>query len=441
MDNTTITHNARAGDKARPPWLVVLHSPDERFPEGRLIPLDRKFVLGREPGKGGLKVVDGAISRRHARFEWHQQHGLVELEDLKSKNGTFVNALVTVRKYLDLGDVVRAGDAIWGVVQGDEPSSPESSPALAAILGESASNRELKRRLCRAAPGELAVLLLGDTGTGKELAARAIHALSGRSGRFEALNCSAIPETLFESTFFGHCRGAFTGATEDSPGLLAACDTGTLFLDEIGELPPAAQPKLLRFLEDGTIRPVGGTRSRQVDTRIVAATNAPLRQMEEQGEFRSDLFARLESIVVEIPPLRERRGDILPLFRRFARDLGYANLLFECDAAEALLCSQWPRNIRELRSLVANLAQMVWPSATDGEQVVRARDLSPALRTPVESRGRAPAAPILKKQTRPTAEELAVALEKHDGNVLRVAEHFGRDRKQIYRWMGKYGLK
>jgi len=372
---------------------------------------------------------------------------LAELEDLGSKNGTFVNAMVTVRKYLDVGDVVRVGDTVFGVVEGD--ASPLSaieddvldSSVLTSIWGESASIRELKRKLGRAAPGELPVLLLGETGTGKELAARAIHVLSGRAGRFEALNCSAIPDTLFESTFFGHCRGAFTGATDDSPGLLAACDGGTLFLDEIGELSPAAQPKLLRFLEDGTIRQVGGTKSRPVHTRIVAATNAPLRRMEEAGEFRSDLFARLESIVVEVPPLRERRRDILLLFRRFAGERGYATLGFECDAAEALLCGQWPRNIREMRSLVANLAQMVWPPAGAGELTVRARDLPAVLRTPVESRGRAPAAPILKKQTRPTAEELTAALEQHDNNVLRVAEHYGRDRKQIYRWMERYGLK
>jgi len=416
--------------------------------EGRPIPLDRRFVLGREPGRGGLRVLDGAISRRHARFEWHADHGLVELEDLKSKNHTFVNGLITTRRYLDGSDVVRMGDTIMLVCDGARRDGPHAlpeaaggeAPPLAELVGRSAAVAELKARLVKAAPGTLPVLLLGQTGTGKELAARALHGLSGRTGVFEAVNCASIPDGLFESTFYGHRRGAFTGALDDSAGLLAACDGGTLLLDEMGELPPAAQPKLLRFLEDGLVRPVGGTRSRHVDVRVVAATNSPLVELEQEGRFRSDLFARFESLIIPLPALNDRREDILPLVRFFAASRGFHGVGFEPDAVEALLIARWPRNIRELRSLVAHQAQMVW-TANSPEVTVEVDQLPESFTGPLNERGRAPAAPILKKHTRPSREELAAAIERHQGNILRVAGHYGRDRKQIYRWMEQHGLK
>jgi transcriptional regulator with GAF, ATPase, and Fis domain len=433
--------------------------------------MEGQLVLGREPGESGLRMNDAAVSRRHARIRWHDKHGLAELEDLKSKNGTFVNGLLTQRRYLESGDIIRVGDTMlavreeisgkgaeerrrgrpspggtlvaqYGLAVADRQPDPEP-PDLPEIVGTSPAIRELKHSLALAARGDLPILLLGDTGTGKELAAQAIHKLSGRTGPFEPVNCSAIPENLFESMFFGHRKGAFTGAAEEAAGLLARCDGGTLFLDEVGDLPLSAQPKLLRFFEDGLVRPIGSVQQKRVDVRIVAATNAPVRRMEAEGQFRSDLMSRLEGVTVMLPPLRKRREDILLLVRHFAAQAGYPSLLIDPEAAEALLIAPWPRNVREVKLLIAQKAQMVWPrrTAPGGVAVLVPRDLPETLMQTVEDRRPAPIPPKLEQQTRPSREELEEALEASAWNISTVALIYGRDRKQIYRWMEKMEIE
>ena len=207
---------------------------------------------------------------------------------------------------------------------------------------------------------EATALISGETGTGKELVARALHAGSRRHAQpFVTVNCAAIPETLAESTLFGHRRGAFTGAQSDQEGLVRAAEGGTLFLDEIGELPLALQAKLLRFLETGDVLPVGETAVRKVNVRIVAATNRDLRVEVEQGRFREDLFYRLQVVPLELPPLRARQGDIEWLLQRFFEQLGQRHQLphprLTANARGVVRRYAWPGNVRELRNLAERL--------------------------------------------------------------------------------------
>jgi MoxR-like ATPase len=396
----TLTRLGCAPETAMPPHLVVLATPDPGFDIGHELLVNKEVMVGREPGPNGIRVSDRALSRCHIRLRWHGRQKLLELEDLDSKNGTFVNSRTTVRRYLGHGDVIRMGDTLmtvsdWGsppsrpisdgldkshdhqlqveAQTGNAPSGAKDSirGSLPELVASSPSMRELKLTLAQIAPGKLPVMLKGQSGTGKELAARGIHAMSGRQGAFQAINCAAVPCLAIESTFFGHAAGAFEGATTDAPGILSACDGGTLFLDEIGDLPPEAQPKLLRFVEDGLIRPVGSIEQTKADVRVVAATNSNLDQLQKKGVFRADLRARLEGIVLNIPPLKERKEDILPLIRRFAEDSGVGALAFAPDAAEALLTFRWKQNVRELKLLVSRCAQTLWPKSNVIRQPLR----------------------------------------------------------------------
>jgi len=396
VPNSTITGETRSKEAVIPPELVVVSSADPGFPQGSTVSLKGKTVIGRVPGPGGIVIDDPAVSREHVHIEWHARQGLAELTDLDSKNGTFINGFVTSGRHLKENDVVRIGDTLLVVrVGGGLTHQPNSVPYM---IGSSPAIEDLRAQLALAADTALPVLLLGETGTGRDLAARALHELSGRTGGFEAIDCSAVADGLFESTFFGHEKGSFSGAAEDSAGLLAACHQGTLFLDEIGELLPASQPKLLRFMEDGVVRPVGGAQQREVDVRILAATSVPLQALAADAGFESDLLARLQGVVLRLPPLRERREDILPLMQHFARQergaegCGGGNVNIEHDALEALLIAPWRHNVRELRAVVQYWAQIVWPgaAATCRAAHVALFDLAEELRMPIENRQRAP---------------------------------------------------
>ncbi|MFN9236930.1 MAG: sigma-54-dependent transcriptional regulator, partial [Planctomyces sp.] len=225
----------------------------------------------------------------------------------------------------------------------------ERSQPPVKIVGESQRMKDVFRLIERVAPTDKPVLIQGESGTGKELAARALQQQSHRAGRpFVTINCAALPEQLVESELFGHRKGAFTGATEDRAGLFEVADGGTLFIDEIGELPGALQPKLLRALEDGSIRRVGSHRERRVDVRLIAATNRNLADEVVAGRFREDLYYRINVMSLELPPLRRREGDIALLARGFLGD-GWS---ITAEAMQAIEHYHWPGNVRQLRNAV-----------------------------------------------------------------------------------------
>jgi DNA-binding NtrC family response regulator len=244
------------------------------------------------------------------------------------------------------------------------------------IIGESAAIQELLVRIEQMAPVQSTVLVEGESGTGKELVAKAIHDLSPRRGRpFIAVNCAALPETLLESELFGHEKGAFTGAAERRLGRFELADTGTIFLDEIGEIPPSTQVKLLRVLETRTFFRVGGVSPIKVDVRVVAATNRSLKDSVALGDFRDDLFYRLNVLNIYLPPLRERRDDIPLLVRRFIRELAALHDRkfqgISAEAMERLVAAPWPGNVRQLRNLIESMVVL----APGGQ--IRAADIPP----------------------------------------------------------------
>jgi len=273
------------------------------------------------------------------------------ISDLLTGPGRFDDLAEPVGRLL--GRPAERGDRLRPIA-GDDIFDAEG------IVGESRAMIDLSEVVRRIAPMPATVLVEGESGTGKELVARAIHRLSGRTGHFAAINCGAITAELFESELFGHTKGAFTGALQARDGLFAYAEGGTIFLDEIGEMPLAMQAKLLRVLEERTIRPVGSNREQPVDVRIIAATNAELLSKVSGGEFREDLFHRINVISLRVPPLRERPEDIPVLARYFMHRVGgkMGIAVPEIGESEWLRLRQysWPGNVRELRNLMERCA-------------------------------------------------------------------------------------
>jgi two-component system NtrC family response regulator len=280
------------------------------------------------------------------------------------------------------------------------------------------------------------VLLLGESGTGKEMAAAAIHRRSARkSGPFVAINCNAIPENLLESELFGHEKGAFTGAHIQRKGMMETASGGTLFLDEIGELPPAIQVKLLRFLQEQRLQRVGGRQEIQIDTRLVAATNADLKQLIDDGKFREDLYFRLAVVTLRLLPLRERGEDVALLAReflqRYAAQSGRTKLVLTPDALRAITRYSWPGNVRELQNRVKRAVIM-----TSGSRVT-ARDLELAPDQDVASLS----APTLKQARENVEREMIQqALKRNAGKITSAAADLGISRPTLYELMGKLGI-
>lgn len=266
------------------------------------------------------------------------------------------------------------------VVRALEQSKPKTQ--FAEFIGSSLPMQAVYRVLETAAPSNAGVFITGETGTGKELAARAVHNSSARAGRaFIAVNCGAIPKDLIESELFGHVKGAFTGATSDRAGAAELANGGTLFLDEIGEMPIDLQPKLLRFLQTGTYARVGDSRVRQTDIRIVAATNRDPWGAVRAGQLREDLYFRLNVIPVELPPLRDRGGDVLALadafLARYAEDEDRGALQFSEDARQGLLGHHWPGNVRELENLVRRCVVLAEGSTVEASDLALEHGFAP----------------------------------------------------------------
>ena len=435
----------------------VVRSLDPEAP-GRLLPLDgRSWTIGRGVSGDGA-LADPALSRVHFSLRPKGQVDRYVVQDLGGTNGTFVSgAALDGERALEPGDVISAGESLFVMErepsEADLPAAPGVDGHRArAFLGVSAAADRVRRALETAATTGAPVLLLGPTGAGKEVAAQAIHAASGRKGPLVPVNCAALPQELAEAELFGHKRGAFTGADVDRTGYFVEARGGTLFLDEVGELPAPVQAKLLRVLETGLVQPLGAPSPVKVDVRVVAAT---LQDVEsESSGFRRDLLARLGDWILRLPPLAARRPDILHLFDHVWAEATSApppERTLEADTA--LLLYAWPLNVRELKKLVGRLARLLPEGAhldlsdlpaplqeaalgrPEGAAARERQLTTPAARTAAPTAVRqAPRVPI------PEREVLEAALARARGNVKQVADEQGWHRMQVYRWMRRYAL-
>jgi len=310
------------------------------------------------------------------------------------------------------------------------------------LVARSSAMRAVLDLVDRVAQSDATVLVTGDSGTGKELVARAIHRSGRRKDRpFVAINCAAVPEALLESELFGHVRGAFTDARTNEPGLFVAADGGTLFLDEIGDMPLALQPKLLRVLQERKVRPVGGSAERPVDVRVVAATNRDLETAVEEGRFRQDLFYRVNVVQVSVPPLRARAADILPLaaqfITRFAASVGKPVSGISPAAAERLMAYPWPGNVRELQNCIERavaLARYDQISIDDLPEKVRDHKSSHFILTTDDPSELVPLERIER-------EYIARVMHAVSGNKSAAARILGIDRKRLYRMLERLGVE
>jgi len=382
---------------------------------------DRRLVIG---------LDDARVSGRHARLE-RAGDGFTVV-DLQSRNGTFVEGARIDRVELRDGDLIEVGHTLLLYraavpVEGREPVIADAAHSSVRGLGLASLHLDLHRAL--RALAEVArtaepVLVLGEPGTGKERAGRAIHAASGRPGPLVAVRCAAFPERDLEGALFGHVRGAHPAAVDDRDGTLRAADGGTLFLDELADLAPAGQAALVRALRDGAVVPVGATAPVPLDVRIVAASCRDLPTLIRDGRFREDLYARLAGYTLHLPPLRERREDLGLLIAALLADSEHpraGSVRFEPGAARALFHHPWPRNVHELeRCLGAALSR-----ATDGIIGVDQLPLSPTL-SPGE--------------TADLANRLRNAATEHRGHLDAVARALGATRLQTLRWARRFGI-
>jgi DNA-binding NtrC family response regulator len=336
--------------------------------------------------------------------------------------------LSVVRNQLELGRALRRGQQLEA-----ENALLRGNPEL-QVIGESVAMQEALAIARRVAVSDAPVLITGENGTGKSLLARLVHDWSGRAARsLIEVNIGALPEGVFESEMFGHVRGAFTDARQERTGRFELADGGTLFLDEVGNLPAAQQAKLLRVLESGQFEPVGSSRTRKADVRLVSATNADLNRLVSEGRFRQDLLFRINTVEIHVPPLRQRTADILPLAtaalvdaaRRYQRDIHG----FDPAAARALVSYAWPGNVRELRNVIER-AVLLTPSPS-----IQAADLRLA---PVDA-----SPPTLEDMSLEDAERALIraALRRHAGSANAAAQALGLSRSAMYRRMEKLGIR
>ncbi len=322
-----------------------------------------------------------------------------------------------------------------------EPAAPEPRTGYQGIIGASPTMQELYRLLDRIAPSDATVLVQGETGTGKELVARAIHVGSERSTKpFVVTNCSAFNDNLLDSELFGHKRGAFTGAVVDKPGLFEVADTGTFFLDEIGDMSPSLQVKVLRVLQEGTFNRVGDTETRKVDVRTIAATDRDLTGMVAAGRFREDLYYRIHVLSVALPALRDRRDDVPLLIDHFlARHRRQRPKRLTAECAARMHAYPWPGNVRELENEIERLVVLSGDSPAIGPEL-----LSPRIRQWEPSDG---PERTVDPGSLPAAVEalerrmIGAAMRRHGGNKTRAAEELKVSRRNLIRLVQKYELE
>jgi transcriptional regulator with GAF, ATPase, and Fis domain len=397
--------------------------------------VDRPMIVG-SATKADVVVDDATVSRLHAELD--PRHDGVWVRDLGSMNGTFVGDVLVTAARLPTPGRVRLGSTVLTILPEAEETAVDLWPedGLGALVGGSPAMRELYATIVRVGASEASVLVHGETGTGKELVARAIHDCSHRAGKpFVVVDCAALPQNLLEAELFGHTRGAFTGAVAARIGCFEAAEGGTVFLDEIGELPLATQPKLLRVLESRTVRRVGETSHRPIQARFLAATHRDLRRMVNDGQFREDLYFRVAVLPVRVPPLREHAEDLAQLVARFAPTMPEAA---RTELCERLRGRRLSGNVRELRNIVERAALLGVPRAEDlGDGPSDDADA----RAAPDGSGELPfEVPFQDFQRAAEREYLRRALVRHGGQVAEAAESTGINRTYFYRLLKKYAL-
>ncbi|HET9930530.1 MAG TPA: sigma 54-interacting transcriptional regulator [Polyangiaceae bacterium] len=397
------------------PWLLEVGAPEGGH--ARILHVGDRIVIG-SGTHADVRVFDPAVSQRHCRLEVLPTH--IELEDLGSKNGTYVGAVRIGRASVAHAGVFVVGRSSVVVHRGGEEEVP-AADSVPGLVGSSLGMQRVAAEIRRHARTRAPILLQGESGTGKDVVARTLHTLSRRQGTYVPLNVGALPETLADAELFGHRRGAFTGAVQSRAGAFEQADGGTLFLDEIADLPLAIQVKLLRVVEDGMLRPIGAHSSQRVDVRIVSASWAIIEQRVEAGAFRGDLYHRLSTVTIQIPPLRSRKSDIpelsCSLLRRIRDEVGEKEL--SSGALSRLMDYDFPGNVRELGSVLYRAA-MASPEREILAQHVQV--------------GRAKTLPRVATLG---SDDAKMLLDQHHGNVSRAARAAGVPRSTFRSWLGR----
>ena len=419
---------------------ITLHESDEtpaiRFQRFRLVGIagpaegleevlgDQPLTIGRSKS-ADIRLDDKLVSRKHSSVEPDPRG--YKVRDLGSANGTYLDGRRVEVAFLEPGAVVRVGDSEFKFTSEDVTLGrrPAGEEVLPGVLGRSKAMRDLADQVKKLGPVDLPVLIHGESGTGKELLARNLHAEGARpDGPYVVVDCTLLTGEHLRSELFGHVKGAFTGADKDRAGAFARAHGGTLFLDEVGELPLDLQPHLLRVLEQGEIRPLGGEESQQVSVRVVAATHRDLKARVSEDLFRQDLYYRLSALSVEVPPLRARGDDVMLVAERLLPE----GARLDESARKALLNHPWPGNVRELRNTLQRAAALA------GNRLIRPEDLAldAGHGQPLEAPG----------ETLETLEARAIqeALAACDGNRKEAAKRLGIARSTFYSKLKKLGL-
>src|SRR5450631_4352061 len=425
--NTTVTEAASAASVDSKEAALLWLFPQPSAPVALHGEHKREVTIGRDE-TSSVRLTGNDVSRRHAILHIDPQSG-VRIADLGSRNGVRVNGRPVSESPLGLGDVVRLGGWV-GVVAASAGEFTQIAPGLWGGATLQAALAPLRT----AAASDLPIVLEGETGTGKELATRALHRWSGRSGPLSAVNCAALPEGLAEGELFGYRRGAFTGADRASAGFFRGAQGGTLLLDEVSDLPLGLQAKLLRVLEEREVQPLGEIHPVPIDVRVVVAGQQPLIEAVRAGRFRADLLARLDGLTVRLPPLRQRREDVLPLFSRLLDGVGRGQVpAVETDFAERLCVHDWPFNVRELVLLVRRILAL-----HSTETTLRAHHLPDRIGQEGTGSPAGSAAPVTAAAASAEPVQLPallVALRASGGNVARAAAILGISRQRAYRLM------
>jgi len=424
-------------DQGVHPVLIVAGASSSDIPNSpcRLVLLHHRLELGRGTHADfPCLPEDRLMSRQHARIA-RMPNGRYAIRDLGSTNGTWVNGVRLgpgIQHKLQDGAVIMVGSQVFVFrrVKDEELKAlqEDASQPFTPTGTRSPVMAMLARRLRLFARTRVDVLFTGETGVGKEVHAQALHRASGRQGAFVTINCAAIPEHLLESELFGYARGAHSTAMQPKAGLFEQAEGGTLFLDELGEMPSAAQSKLLRFLQSRQVLSLGTTQPRSLDVRVIAATHRTTASADGRPGLRADLAARLGPAPVSLPPLRDRVEDVGSLTSFFLRR---RELHFEPEAYLALFLHHWKGNIRELGKVL----EVAEAYATDGAVLAR-EHLPPEIAGRVAGPTRAEAV----RRDRPTREDLEALLSRHHGRVARVARELGRQRTLVWRWMRELEL-